>query len=480
MSISTALGNAYSGLVATSRAADLASNNIANALTPGYARRSLALSSTVLGGYGYGVGIDGTTRSVSPRAIADRRLADAADGRAAMLADGAARIAQAFGTPGAEGALSTRVAAFERALELARDTPESEAARAGLLAAAKDLARGFNAVSREVRSVREEAEQSIETQVATVNGALSRIEDINRAVRMRAGTGEDVTALLDERDRLVDEVNRVVPVRIAARDKGEIALFTPGGASLLDGRAAVLSFTATGSFTAAETVGAGLGTVSLDGMPVDMGTSGKLAGGTLSAAFDLRDRTGPAADTRLDALAADLVQRLEAVDTDAGGAGLFTDGGAAFNPLAQAGLAGRLAVNAAVDPDQGGALWRLRDGLSAVAEGLAADDTLLTAMADAVGARTAVPAATGLSGALDIAGMADGLSALVLAEGSRAEDDAAFRAGQLVTMREAELSVSAVDTDAELQRLLKIETTYAANAKVIETVDFLWRRLMEI
>ena len=37
-----------------------------------------------------------------------------------------------------------------------------------------------------------------------------------------------------------------------------------------------------------------------------------------------------------------------------------------------------------------------------------------------------------------------------------------------------------VDTDAELQRLLVLEKSYAANARVIATVDTLMRTLQEI
>jgi flagellar hook-associated protein 1 len=481
MSISTALANAYTGLVATGRSADLASNNIANALTPGYARREIALTSTVLDGWGYGVGVAGITRITDPRAVADRRLAEAADGNAATMAEGTARLARAFGDPGAPFSLAARMVGFEQALQLSRDTPESEAARGGLLASARDLARTMNAISREVRTLREDADAAIARDVATLNRSLVRIEEINRDISMRQGIGADVAALQDERARMVDAVNAIVPVRVAARDRGAIALYTPGGAVLLDGRAATLDFTQSGTVNADLTVGAGLARVTLDGEPVTAGLGGgKLDGGSLGAAFALRDVTGPAADTRLDAVAAELMQRLEAVDTDGAGAGLFTDAGLPFNAADQAGLAGRIAVNAAVDPDQGGVLWRLRDGLAAGAEGLAGDDTLLSALADAVGARMPADPATGLSGNLDMAGLADGLSAFFVSEGARAEGDAAFRAGQLFTMREAELAVSAVDTDAELQRLLKIETNYAANAKVIETVDFLWRRLMEI
>ncbi|MFU8897347.1 MAG: flagellar basal body rod C-terminal domain-containing protein, partial [Roseinatronobacter sp.] len=36
-----------------------------------------------------------------------------------------------------------------------------------------------------------------------------------------------------------------------------------------------------------------------------------------------------------------------------------------------------------------------------------------------------------------------------------------------------------VDTDAELSKLLTLEQAYAANAKVIATVDAMWRTLLE-
>ncbi|MFD2438939.1 flagellar basal body protein [Paracoccus kondratievae] len=44
MSISSAISNAVSGLTAASRGTEVVSANIANALTPGYARRELNLS----------------------------------------------------------------------------------------------------------------------------------------------------------------------------------------------------------------------------------------------------------------------------------------------------------------------------------------------------------------------------------------------------------------------------------------------------
>ena len=59
MSISGALNNAASGLAASARLADTIANNVANAMTPGFARRTTELSSLALGGYGSGVRVGG-------------------------------------------------------------------------------------------------------------------------------------------------------------------------------------------------------------------------------------------------------------------------------------------------------------------------------------------------------------------------------------------------------------------------------------
>ena len=52
MSLSSALNSAMSGLTAASRASEVVSENIANVMTPGYARRSLELASAVHTGPG--------------------------------------------------------------------------------------------------------------------------------------------------------------------------------------------------------------------------------------------------------------------------------------------------------------------------------------------------------------------------------------------------------------------------------------------
>jgi flagellar hook-associated protein 1 FlgK len=47
-------------------------------------------------------------------------------------------------------------------------------------------------------------------------------------------------------------------------------------------------------------------------------------------------------------------------------------------------------------------------------------------------------------------------------------------------LREAETLETGVDTDRELQNLLVIEQAYAANARVLQTLDQMIQRLMEL
>ena len=90
MSITSALSSALSGLTAASRRAEVLSSNVANAATPGYARREVGLRAAVLAGIGQGVSVAGISRDVDKSLLANRRLAQAGDGdrntRASFLA----------------------------------------------------------------------------------------------------------------------------------------------------------------------------------------------------------------------------------------------------------------------------------------------------------------------------------------------------------------------------------------------------------
>jgi flagellar hook-associated protein 1 FlgK len=241
---------------------------------------------------------------------------------------------------------------------------------------------------------------------------------------------------------------------------------------LLDGRPAVLGFAPVTAMTPDMTrSGGALSGLTLNGRSLPPSA---LTGGELAALFDLRDAAAPGAQAQLDAVARDLAARFDAPGLDptrpAGAPGLFTDAGLAVDAAAETGLAGRLRVNAAVLPEAGGAVWRLRDGIGAATEGPAGEASLLQAQ---LGALTALrpTVSGGFSGAGRSFGglVADHLSGIGMAR-QHAETGQAHVAARHGALS-AEEAAQGVDTDAEMQQLLRIEQLFAANARVVRAAD---------
>jgi flagellar hook-associated protein 1 FlgK len=336
MSITSALGSALTGLSAASRQAEILSSNVANAMTPGYARREVGLSAAVLGGTGQGVQVTGVTRDVDRQLLGERRLAMAADGDRSLRSDFLKQAEQALGTPDSAGSIASRTAAFDQALLEASSRPEQSARLQAIVSTANSLIDGLALASDDIQSARAAADRRIADEVGRLNFTLVQLQDINVALRSFSGTGRDNSALMDERQRLVDTISTIVPVREVARDRDQIALYTTGGATLLDGSATVFGFTPTHTIMPEMTQAlGGLSGITINGKPFDTaGPASPILGGTLGGLFALRDELAVSAQGKLDAVARDLVERFSATGLDPtllpGGPGLFTDGGPPF------------------------------------------------------------------------------------------------------------------------------------------------------
>ncbi|MEO1549156.1 MAG: flagellar hook-associated protein FlgK [Pseudomonadota bacterium] len=488
MSISTALANATSGLMVSSRLAEVVSNNVANALTPGYTRQTADVGSVVVNGRGAGAQVVGVSLAGDAALVAASRRGAAQSAALAQEAATATALADAFGRYEGGDTLNTRVTAFEAALVETANTPSSTAAQSDLLTAAQGVTDMLNQISTENRRLRMDADAEIASQVGEINAALKEISSLNREIQMRAARGGETASLQDLRDSLVDDVSSRLPVRTQPRSDGQIAVYTAQGQPLVDGPAAELGFAPAGVITPDMTLASGaVSGVTLNGQPMALAPTPGLAGGgegTLAALLKTRDETVPQADAQLDALAADLIGRLQSSTVDStlapGDPGLFTDGGAALASPYTPGLAGRITVNTAVDPAQGGELYRLRDGINAIQPGLAGDTSLLTAQSVALSATTAPPAGLNLSTQSGFAGFVAELTGMRDASASQAEQAATRSAATQDILEQDRASASGVDTDAELQALLAIEQAYAANARVISVADNLLQTVLEI
>jgi flagellar hook-associated protein 1 FlgK len=466
MALSSALNAAQSGLSAAARRAEVVSSNIANAATPGYARREVLLQA---GAFAPGVQVLGIQRQDNAALTLGRRSAGAEAGAASFLSEQLLRIDRAFGTPGEGASLTDSIATLDGALIRAAAAPDSKANLAAVATAAQGLARQFAQTSAAVQQARADTDARIGAEVGLLNKTLSRIAGIDQQIVALRSAGRDAAELVDQRQLLVDQVAQIIPLREVARSNGQTALFALSGAVLLDGRPATFGFTPTQMISASNTVP--LSGLTLNGQPLSTGPTSLIAGGTLHVAFTLRDTITPDLQSRLDALAVSLTDRLAAADSTlgTGAPGLLTDAGGPIDPAAANGLSARLSLNALADPDRGGDLRLLRDGLGAAQPGPVGDGRQLRALQGALSAPTP----------RSLAGLASDLLDDVSSRRVAAEIDATRATARAAVMAESEAE-SGVSTDSELQDLLQIEKAYAANARVMQVVDGLLQTLLEV
>ncbi|OCX65284.1 flagellar hook-associated protein FlgK [Thioclava sp. SK-1] len=484
MSISAALSSALSGLTASSRMAQVTSSNVANAMTEGYGRREVSLSAKSLGGTGVGVEIDGVTRQVNETVIQDRRLADAEAGHASLLSTFYNDMEAMVGNPEDPTSLSAKMANFDAALIEASSSPDSSVRLASVVTSANNITSHINDASQQINAARLTADSTIASEVERLNMTLQQVDDINEQILRQAASGNDSSALLDKRQVLIDQVAEFVPIKTYVRDNDQLAIYTTSGAMLLDGTVAEIGFEAAGQMAPHFSVANGqLSTLTLNGEAVSSGDRGLFGGGSLGALFEIRDTLAPAAQEQLDAVARDLITRFEDSSVDStwtvGAAGFFTDAGSAFDATLEQGLASRISVNSAVDPKDGGDLWRLRDGIYATSQGAVGNSAMLTSMSEAMSEALAPASGDFGSTVRSAFGLVSDLVSGFSTKRQSAELVESYATAKQSTLTQTELSYG-VDTDQELQALLLIEQSYAANARVMQTLDSLIQRLLEI
>lgn len=468
MSFAATISNALSGLNASTTRAELLSFNIANSGTDNYARRTLRLEAVDPGGVriqGVDRADEGSSGTLLLRAETDLASADA---RAGVLR----QINTLFGEIGDDNGLYAVYSRFEEALEDLRLSPESGSAQNAFLTAASDLAATFADLDAEAQRLRLEADQEIARTTDQVNAALRELEALNGEVRKPLGIGVDTGA---ERQRaLVLEISQALDIEVAGRYGEPLQIRTKGGLLLLGETAQELSFTPTGTIDFSTTfAGGALSGLSLGGQDISPGTLQGITGGSLAGQFAVRDALGTDFATRLDAAAQDLVDRTAAADTTS------PDGLFILNPGTSS-AATRLVVNPAVDPAQGGELYRLRDGVGAATPGPEAAQGILGDLKDELADARVLTAATGSASALSFVDTLGAMATQFGVSALRAEGRREAEAATRDSFADEIARITGVDTDRELQELLLVEQAFAANARVLEATDAMLNQLLEL
>ncbi|MCA8926757.1 MAG: flagellar hook-associated protein FlgK [Alphaproteobacteria bacterium] len=489
MTISNALSNALSGLLTNQRQADITAHNIANATTPGFSHRDVEVNARVIGGEGGGVKVTAIQRQFDLLLTRDSRVGQARLDYLTTSADAFTRVAEALGDADAINGLPQLFQKTEEAFRALETTPESVPSQQDTLRSLQHLTRGINEVSGQFAQMRGDADAAIAREVNVLNHSLQQLAKVNREIAVRTTSGADTADLEDQRDQLIDDVARRVPVRVLrSDDSGTVTLLTHEGVPLLQGaEPATIAFNSRPVVNTGEvydpTGSAGPGFVdALSGLTVDgrdiapgSGDIQSIGDGLIAGLFRVRDEIVPDALAKLDAVAYALTERFQdsAVDPSlgAGDTGLFTDAGNRLDtgdPAALVGLASRIAVNDALDPAAGGTLSRLRDGAAAATPGYAGDPAQVTRFIAGFADPTGYAPASGLADN-SLAAAAREFTQLAHQDRTAATSNATAQQVTYKTVSERRLSQAGVNVDEELQRIALYERSFAANSQVIQT-----------
>ncbi|MFV3126440.1 flagellar hook-associated protein FlgK [Niveispirillum sp. KHB5.9] len=486
MSIGLALQTALSGLQANQTKSAILSRNIANATTPGYTRKEAVLTSVSIGGEGRGVQVSDFRRSADASLARETRVQASASAAQTSRAQILSVYTQTIGQPQEERSFSAALATLERAFYGLEDLPESPTQQRAVVDAAINLASRLGDANKAIANAREQADAGIGDAVTSINGALKRLEDLNRQVAVRTGSGQDISELEDERDRLLDGLSEQIGIQYFTRDANAIVVMTTGGVTLLDENAREIEFTRTPVIGAtASYAGGGLSGLTVDGVDIAPGSGypNPVKGGRLEGFFAVRDQAMPEMQRQIDEVASVLADRFQQADASAGttGTGLFTENGARHNRAAGniTGMAGRIQVNDLVRLDAGGDPARVRTGLHA-AGGDVGDTTQVRAFLGVFSTSVSFSVSAGLmtSGTVrDFANAAIGQQHAVRAS---AENSAKSLDIQLETVRATREGREGVNIDEELQELIVLERSYAANAQIMQVASRMLDKLLEI
>jgi flagellar hook-associated protein 1 FlgK len=491
MSLSLALDSALSGLITAQRQTALTSRNIANAATPGYTRKEAELKALTILGEGRGVTVASVVRKVDTMLQQDVRRESGLSAELQAKAEGLASFTTAIGQPDEERSLSSQIAKLSQAFQRLGESPESAVIQHSVVGAAQSVARSLNDLASAVRDQRQAADQGIADSVASINQSLDDLAHINEQLSVVGGSGRDVTDLLDQRDTLLDSLSKELGITALTRGDGQLMVLTEGGTTLLDGaKVNHLSFSTTTTIGATSGYNAGAGPLSgvtVNGQDISPGSGypGAIRSGRIAGEFALRDTILPQAQTQIDEIASTLADGFQRADTSvaAGQTGLFTDNGAAHDrsdPAQVMGLSERIAVNALVDPDQGGSLYRIRDGIQAAAPGAPGDATQVRAFLGVFDETVSYSAGAGLSTSARIGSYATEFVGYQDNQRAAFQERATYQGSITESLSTQRANLEGVNVDDEMQKLLLFEQTYNASAKVIQAVRDMMDTLMDL
>ena len=229
-----------SGLNAAQAGILTASHNISNASTPGYSRQQILQGSNIPMVTGSGFMGQGThIQTVS-------RIYDAFLGRQVLGAEASATEMDSYLAQiqqidnilaDSSAGLSPALTAFFKGVQDVAANPSSIPGRQSMLSAGQALVARFQSLDQRLSEIREGTNQQVTVQIGQINAYSSQLADINQSIILAqiVGGSQPPNDLLDQRDQMITDLNKLVRVSTITQGDGSFSVFMGNGQPLVIG-----------------------------------------------------------------------------------------------------------------------------------------------------------------------------------------------------------------------------------------------------
>ncbi len=484
MSLSSASVSALRSLGVISDQISVASRNIAGAGTAGVSEKIARVAPG-----DSGIDFVGVTRTENVALFRNLLSANSEQESANAISGALSRLDLALGLSDASNSRSPaiQISKLSDALRAYSASPQDQTAAQIALSTAQDVVSSLHDASAATQDERRRADQMIAEDVADVNLLLSQFAALNETIVKATASRQDATDALDQRDNVLTELSRKIGVSVVGRPNNDMVLYTDSGVTLYETTPRKVTFQETPNL-----VPGGMGAdVYIDGARVTgSGASMTLQSGSIFGLVKIRDELAPQYQAQLDEIARGLVVAFAEQDQSGAGGpalpGLFTYAGATTVPTATIipGLSSQIDVATTVDPLRGGSLQKLRDGGISGNAAYVYNPSQASAYADRIIELANTAAATqnfdpaaglGSTGSLSIFSAAS--NGWISAQRKQI-DGAATYYDELVSQTTQALSnATGVNLDEQMSKMLALENSYQASAKLLQVVNSMYDSL---
>ncbi|WP_313081440.1 flagellar hook-associated protein FlgK [Atlantibacter sp.] len=240
---SSLINSAMSGLSAAQAALNTVSNNINNYNVAGYTRQTTVLSqaNSTLGAGGWvgnGVNVTGVHREYDAFISNQLRAAQNQSSGLTTRYEQMSKIDNMLSS--STNTLSSTMQDFFKTMQTLVSNAEDPASRQALLGKAEGLVNQFRVTDQYLRDQNKEVNGSISTSVSQINTYAKQIANLNDQISRLTGVGAGASPndLLDQRDQLVSELNKIVGVEVTVQDGGTYNVTVGNGYTLVQGSSA--------------------------------------------------------------------------------------------------------------------------------------------------------------------------------------------------------------------------------------------------